>query len=55
MIYALFGAGMMIYLRVIDIKHKELVEYLTVLAVVLYFATYMVDFKKKFLGVEVEE
>ena len=51
----LYIAGALIYLGLLDIRYKELIEYATILAVTLFFATFVLDFKKHYLGVQIAE
>jgi hypothetical protein len=38
--------GLLIYLGEVDVKHKALIEYVTVISTSLFFWTFSIDFKK---------
>lgn len=51
----LFVIGVLIYAGQVSIGYKEILEYAMIITVVLYFATFTLDFKKKYMGVEINE
>lgn len=45
-------SGLLIYTGYMDIKHKALVEYVTVISTALFYWTFSIDFKKFKMDVE---
>lgn len=51
----LFVVGVLIYFGRVSISYKDVLEYATIINVVLYFATFVLDFKKKYMGVDIND
>lgn len=51
----LFIFGILLYSGNVSIKYQDILPYPIIITIVLYFFTFVLDFKKKYMGVDVSD